>query len=138
MIVTRSWPTKRALLNRSILSVVSAEPSGRAQIPGLQPALRVSDMRGRTSPADPRDMTIGGRRTAREIVVERRSAWRLANQPAAWPLSRRQGQIRPSKRAAAQVVATSLSVAMTGRASPAKAKDGDEPVFVYIRCLPQP
>ena len=27
---------------------------------------------------------------------------------------------------------------MTGRASPAKAKDGDEPVFAYIRSLPQP
>jgi hypothetical protein len=31
-----------------------------------------------------------------------------------------------------------LPVAMTGRASPAKAKDGDEPVFAYIRSLPQP
>ena len=42
------------------------------------------------------------------------------------------------KRTAAQVVATTLPVAMTGRASPAKAKDGDEPVFAYIRSLPQP
>ena len=38
----------------------------------------------------------------------------------------------------APVVATTLPVAMTGRASPAKAKDGDEPVFAYIRSLPQP
>ena len=45
---------------------------------------------------------------------------------------------KPSERAAAQVVATALPVAMTGRASPAKAKDGDEPVFAYIRSLPQP
>lgn len=31
-----------------------------------------------------------------------------------------------------------LRVAMTGRASPAKAADGDKPVFAYIRSLPQP
>lgn len=37
----------------------------------------------------------------------------------------------------APVVATTLPVAMTGRASPAKAKDGDEPVFAYIRSLPR-
>jgi hypothetical protein len=29
-------------------------------------------------------------------------------------------------------------VAMTGRASPAKAAVGDEPVFAYIASLPQP
>ena len=46
---------------------------------------------------------------------------------------------RPAKRAsAAHEVATKLPVAMTGRASPAKAKVGDEPVFAYIRSLPQP
>jgi hypothetical protein len=33
---------------------------------------------------------------------------------------------------------TELPVAMTGRASPAKAADGDEPVFAYIASLPQP
>jgi hypothetical protein len=33
---------------------------------------------------------------------------------------------------------TALPVAMTGRASDAKAKVGDEPVFAYIRSLPQP
>ena len=31
-----------------------------------------------------------------------------------------------------------LPVAMTGRASPAKAADGDKPVFDYIASLPQP
>lgn len=31
-----------------------------------------------------------------------------------------------------------LLVAMTGKASPAKAKEGDEPVFVYIASLQQP
>src|SRR5215813_7893729 len=40
--------------------------------------------------------------------------------------------------ATAPVVITTLPAAMTGRASPAKAKDGDEPVFAYIRSLPQP
>ena len=33
---------------------------------------------------------------------------------------------------------TQLPVAMTGRASPAKAAEGDEPVFAYIAGLPQP
>jgi len=46
---------------------------------------------------------------------------------------------RPTKRApTARKAATKLPVAMTGRASPAKAKVGDEPVFAYIRSLPQP
>ena len=35
-------------------------------------------------------------------------------------------------------VLTSLPAAMTGRASPAKAAVGDEPVFAYIGSLPQP
>jgi hypothetical protein len=34
--------------------------------------------------------------------------------------------------------ATKLHVAMTGKASPAKAAEGDEPVFSYIASLPQP
>ena len=33
---------------------------------------------------------------------------------------------------------TTLPAAMTGRASPAKAAVGDEPVFAYISSLPQP
>jgi hypothetical protein len=33
---------------------------------------------------------------------------------------------------------TTLPEAMTGRASPAKAEVGEEPVFAYIRSLPQP
>lgn len=45
---------------------------------------------------------------------------------------------KPTTRTAAQIDASTLPVAMTGRASPAKAKDGDEPVFAYIRSLPQP
>jgi hypothetical protein len=35
-------------------------------------------------------------------------------------------------------VLTTLPAAMTGRASPAKAAVGDEPVFAYISSLPQP
>ncbi len=46
---------------------------------------------------------------------------------------------KPSTPTAAQgSVLTTLPVAMTGRASPAKAALGDEPVFAYIRSLPQP
>ena len=45
---------------------------------------------------------------------------------------------KPNKPSAAPVVVTTLKAAMTGRASPAKAKEGDEPVFAYIRSLPQP
>ena len=46
---------------------------------------------------------------------------------------------KPAKRPAAQAdVLTTLPVAMTGRASPAKAAVGDEPVFAYISSLPQP
>ena len=47
--------------------------------------------------------------------------------------------VKTSKPAAAQGdVATTLPVAMTGRASPAKAAVGDKPVFAYIASLPQP
>jgi len=46
---------------------------------------------------------------------------------------------KPVKRAPAEgAVLTNLPVAMTGRASPAKAADGDKPVFAYIASLPQP
>ena len=44
----------------------------------------------------------------------------------------------PGVHAEAPAVAATLPVAMTGRASPAKARDGDAPVFAYIRSLPQP
>lgn len=44
-----------------------------------------------------------------------------------------------AKRTIAQPrVATKLPVAMTGRASAAKAANGDKPVFAYIASLPQP
>ncbi len=47
-------------------------------------------------------------------------------------------QRKTTKSTTAPAVMTTLPVAMTGRASPAKAADGDEPVFAYIRSLPQP
>ena len=46
---------------------------------------------------------------------------------------------KPTRQTAAQGnVLTTLPVAMTGRASPAKAAVGDKPVFAYISSLPQP
>lgn len=56
---------------------------------------------------------------------------------------------RPSPRATKRVApkskkttkakpTTKLLVAMTGKASPAKAEEGDKPVFAYIASLPQP
>ncbi len=47
---------------------------------------------------------------------------------------------KPAKRTAAKVkVATTLPESMvTGKASSAKAADGDKPVFAYIASLPQP
>jgi len=37
-----------------------------------------------------------------------------------------------------QAKSTELLVAMTGKASPAKAAEGDKPVFAYIDSLPEP
>jgi hypothetical protein len=46
---------------------------------------------------------------------------------------------KPATRTSTQVgVAPTLPAAMTGRASPAKAAVGDQPVFDYIASLPQP
>jgi hypothetical protein len=45
---------------------------------------------------------------------------------------------RTSAKAADAQTDTGLPVAMTGRASPAKAAEGDDPVFAYIASLPQP
>jgi hypothetical protein len=59
--------------------------------------------------------------------------------PAKQPGARKTTTGRPADPTSAQGdVITTLPVAMTGRASAAKAKDGDEPVFAYIRSLPQP
>ncbi|MEO8748421.1 MAG: DUF1801 domain-containing protein [Rhodanobacter sp.] len=75
---------------------------------------------------------------ARKIVVKKASD-KAAGKPVASPVAEAKSKPRkPVERKAEQVIATTLPVAMTGRASPAKAKDGDEPVFAYIRSLPQP
>ena len=75
---------------------------------------------------------------ARAIVVKQPSG-KSAGKPVASAVGDAKPKARkPSKRATTQVVATTLPVAMTGRASPAKAADGDEPVFAYVRSLPQP
>lgn len=62
-------------------------------------------------------------------------AGKLGTSPAAKARSKAR---KPDEQSAIQAPATKMPVAMTGRASPAKAKDGDEPVFAYIRGLPQP
>jgi len=68
------------------------------------------------------------------VVVKKAS--KAAGKPR--PVAKAKPKARtPAKRTAAAVL-TTLPVAMTGRASPAKAKEGDEPVFAYLRSLPQP
>jgi hypothetical protein len=72
-------------------------------------------------------------------IVVKKAIGKAAGKPVASPVAKAKSKARnASKRAAAPVVATTLPIAMTGRASPAKAKVGDEPVFAYIRSLPQP
>jgi hypothetical protein len=83
------------------------------------------------------DVPIGGLKVARAIVIKKASRT-TAGKPASAVAKAKPKARKPSKSAPAQVVATTLPVAMTGRASPAKAKEGDEPVFAYIRSLPQP
>jgi hypothetical protein len=59
--------------------------------------------------------------------------------PTKKPAAKMTPTARTAKRPAAQREGTTtLLAAMTGRASAAKAKVGDEPVFAYIRSLPQP
>ena len=63
--------------------------------------------------------------------------------PAKEPATRKTAITRTATRTAARTAAQgevtmTLLAAMTGRASAAKAKVGDEPVFAYIRSLPQP
>ena len=76
---------------------------------------------------------------ARAIVIKRASRKAATKKPVANPVKKAASKARkPSERIAAQVVAYTLPAAMTGRASPAKAADGDKPVFNYISSLPQP
>jgi hypothetical protein len=50
----------------------------------------------------------------------------------------KRAESKGKKTAQARRTAAKLLVAMTGRASAAKAAEGDEPVFAYIASLPQP
>jgi hypothetical protein len=75
---------------------------------------------------------------ARAIVVKKASRT-ATKKPVAGLVDKASSKARkPSERVAAQDVVYTLPSAMTGRASPAKAADGDKPVFAYICRLPQP
>lgn len=75
---------------------------------------------------------------ARRVDVKK-AGGKAAGKPDASPVAEAKSKApKSSKPAAAQLDAATLPAAMTGRASPAKAADGDEPVFAYIRSLPQP
>jgi hypothetical protein len=77
---------------------------------------------------------------ARAIVVKKVSRTATGD-PVASPLRKSKQKPKahkPGEHTAAEVVATMLPVAMTGWASLAKTAEGDEPVFAYIRSLPQP
>jgi hypothetical protein len=74
----------------------------------------------------------------RAIIVKKASRT-AAKRPVASPVKKATSKAgKPSKRIAAQAVAYALPAAMTGRASPAKAADGDGPVLAYSSSLPQP
>ncbi len=75
---------------------------------------------------------------ARAIVVGKATG-EATVEPVPSPVADAESKSRkPGRRTAAGVRATTLPVAMTGRASAAKAEVGDEPVLAYIRSLPQP
>ena len=81
---------------------------------------------------------IGGVKVGRAIVTKkaRRTA---TKKPVAKRVDKAKSKARkPSEHIAAQEVAYTLLAAMTGRASPAKAADGDKPVWAYIGSLPEP
>ena len=76
---------------------------------------------------------------ARTPVAKKKATRTATRKPVAVPAEKaRPAPRKTSKPKAAPAVMTTLPAAMTGRASPAKAKDGDEPVFAYFRSLPQP
>jgi hypothetical protein len=69
----------------------------------------------------------------------KKATGKSAEKPAARRVAKAESKAgKPRKPAAGQVGTATLPGAMTGRASAAKAKVGDEPVFAYIRGLPQP
>ena len=69
---------------------------------------------------------------ARVIV---KKAGKRAKKETARPVAKASKTAKPL---AKRITADALPVAMTGKASSHKARDGDEPVFAYIGSLPQP
>src|ERR1700761_3030261 len=73
---------------------------------------------------------------ARSIIDKKAS--KSAGKPATTPAKEKSATRKTAKPIVKKAIAVKLPAAMTGRASAHKAKDGDEPVFAYIRSLPQP
>jgi hypothetical protein len=72
-------------------------------------------------------------------IVMKKASRPATKKPVAERVKKAKSEARkPRECVAAQVVAYTLPAAMTGRASPAKAADGDKPVWAYICSLPQP
>jgi len=97
--------------------MTTARPKKRRAVPARAKPSRGSSAKrpgGRVAPKAPRKKTA------------------LAKPPAATPSPPRQRTVAQGN------VLTTLPAAMTGRASPAKAALGDEPVLAYISSLPQP
>ena len=63
---------------------------------------------------------------------------KVAKKRPAAKVAKKRPAAKVAKKRSAAKVAKKLPVAMTGRASEAKAALGDEPVFAYYRSLPQP
>jgi hypothetical protein len=75
---------------------------------------------------------------ARDIVTEQANA-DATGEPVPGPAPEAGPKARtPRRRTAAPLDPAMLPATMTGRASPAKAAVGDEPVWAYLRSLPQP
>jgi hypothetical protein len=82
---------------------------------------------------------IGDRKMARAVDVKKKASRTAKKQPVAKPVNKAKTKSRKrSEHIAAHGAAYTLPAAMTGKASPAKAADGDQPVFAYIQSLPQP
>ena len=81
---------------------------------------------------------IGGVKVGRAIVTKKASRTATKKSVAKRVDKAKSKARKPSEHIAAQEVAYTLPAAMTGRASPAKAADGDKPVWAYIGSLPEP
>ena len=72
-------------------------------------------------------------------IVTKKARRTATKKPVAKRVDKAKSKARkPSEHIAAQEVAYTLPAAMTGRASPAKAADGDKPAWAYIGSLPEP